>query len=79
MQRYQIFYLSSLIAGDSRSERYQVVRVGSGSRQPRFGYMSVAVPLYRALQQIRPSAIYQRVACGFTGVCAYYARKNRSN
>jgi glycosyltransferase involved in cell wall biosynthesis len=78
MQRYEIYYLSSLVADDSRSERYQVVRVGKESRPPRFGYMSVALPLYRALQQIRPSAIYQRVACGFTGVCAYYARKHRA-
>jgi glycosyltransferase involved in cell wall biosynthesis len=78
MRRYEIYYLSSLVSDDSTSDRYQVVRVGKKSRPPRFGYMSVARPLYRALREIRPSAIYQRVACGFTGVCAYYARRHRA-
>jgi glycosyltransferase involved in cell wall biosynthesis len=78
LRRYEIYYLSSVVSGDAKTDRYQVVRVGKESRPSRFGYMSVALPLYRALQEIRPWAIYQRVACGFTGVCAYYARKNRA-
>lgn len=78
LHRYEIYYLSSVVSADSGSDRYRVIHVGKESRPPRFGYMAVALPLYRALRKIRPSAIYQRVACGFTGVCAYYARKNRA-
>jgi glycosyltransferase involved in cell wall biosynthesis len=32
--------------------------------------------LLSALRRIRPDVIYQRVACGYTGICAYYARKH---
>ena len=78
MNRYDIYYLSSVLSGESKSDRYRVVQVGRESRPPRFGYLAVALPLYHALREIRPSAIYQRVACGFTGVCAYYARRNRA-
>jgi glycosyltransferase involved in cell wall biosynthesis len=43
---------------------------------PRFGYIMDAVPLYRALRRIAPHALYQRVACGYTGICAWYARRH---
>jgi glycosyltransferase involved in cell wall biosynthesis len=31
--------------------------------------------LYRTLREIDPCVIYQRVACGYTGICASYARR----
>ena len=76
LHRTEIFYLSSTHSGDDGERPYHVVRVGHPRRAPRFGYITQAVPLYRALQQIRPHAIYQRVACGYTAVCASYARRN---
>ncbi len=74
--RYEIYYVNSVADGGSGSERYHLVRVSNDSRPPRFGYLCQAGPLYKALQKIRPDAIYQRVACGYTGVCAYYARRH---
>jgi glycosyltransferase involved in cell wall biosynthesis len=41
-----------------------------------FGYLADAFPLYQALREIRPDVIYQRVACGYTGVAAHYARRH---
>jgi glycosyltransferase involved in cell wall biosynthesis len=35
-----------------------------------------AVPLYRALREIQPDVIYQRIACGYTGIAAHYARRH---
>jgi glycosyltransferase involved in cell wall biosynthesis len=35
------------------------------------------LPLYRALRAIRPDVIYQRVAGGYTGISAHYARCNQ--
>jgi glycosyltransferase involved in cell wall biosynthesis len=35
-----------------------------------------AMPLYHALRDIQPDVIYQRVACGYTGVVAHYARRH---
>jgi glycosyltransferase involved in cell wall biosynthesis len=77
--RYEIYYLNGASDGDDSSDRYRVVRVGSDPRPPRFGYLCQAVPLYKALEEIQPHAIYQRVACGYTGVCAYYARRRGAN
>jgi len=77
--RYEIYYLNGISGGDESSDRYRVVRVGKDPRPPRFGYLSQAVPLYKALQKIQPDAIYQRVACGYTGVCAYYAQRHGTN
>ena len=44
----------------------------------RFGYWVDAIPLYRALRTIRPDVIYQRVGCGYTGIAAHYARRNKA-
>ncbi len=35
------------------------------------------VPLYGALRRLRPQVIYQRVAGGYTAICALYARRHR--
>jgi glycosyltransferase involved in cell wall biosynthesis len=34
-----------------------------------------APSLYRRLREIDPCVIYQRVACAYTGICAFYARR----
>jgi glycosyltransferase involved in cell wall biosynthesis len=77
--RHEIYYVNSVSDEDDGSRRYRAVRVGSDTTTPRFGYLCQAVPLYRALEQIEPQAIYQRVACGYTGICAYYARRHGAN
>jgi glycosyltransferase involved in cell wall biosynthesis len=74
--RYEIYYLNGISDGNESSDRYRVVRIGNDPRPPRFGYLSQAVPLYKALAEIQPDSIYQRVACGYTGVCAYYAQRH---
>ncbi|MEP6546188.1 MAG: glycosyltransferase family 4 protein [Gammaproteobacteria bacterium] len=73
--RYDIHYLTHFVDTRNRPRRYAVVRVGRGGGIPRLGYLAEAGSLYRALQRIDPSVIYQRVACGYTGICAFYARR----
>jgi glycosyltransferase involved in cell wall biosynthesis len=43
---------------------------------PRLGYLVDSLQLYSALREIRPDVIYQRVACGYTGIAAGYARQH---
>jgi glycosyltransferase involved in cell wall biosynthesis len=76
MRRFEIFYLSNVEAPADTALPYHMVRVGNTAGAPRFGYATQALPLYRELREIRPTAIYQRVACGYTGICAYYARQH---
>lgn len=72
----QIYYLSSAVEAGSKSDRYHLMRIGRGSHAPRLGYLCHSAPLYKLLRQINPKTIYQRVACGYTGICAYYARRH---
>jgi glycosyltransferase involved in cell wall biosynthesis len=53
-----------------------VSRIGNGGPIPRFGYLMEARSLYRKLRDIDPCIIYQRVACAYTGICAFYSRRH---
>jgi glycosyltransferase involved in cell wall biosynthesis len=75
-QRYDISYVARSVNPGFRPAGYRIVRIGNSPRQPRFGYGMDAIPLYKALRGLRPHVIYQRVACGYSGICAYYARRN---
>ncbi|HEY8518634.1 MAG TPA: glycosyltransferase family 4 protein [Gammaproteobacteria bacterium] len=74
--RYELYYLARNVDDTFRPDGYRVVPVGRKGRTLRFGYAIDAVSLYRRLAEIRPDVIYQRVACGYTGVCALYARRS---
>jgi glycosyltransferase involved in cell wall biosynthesis len=54
---------------------YEVVQIGRGNPTPRLGYLMHGRELYGALRAQKPDVIYQRVACGYTGVAAYYAQR----
>jgi glycosyltransferase involved in cell wall biosynthesis len=73
-RRFEIYYLTSFAADESANDAYRIVRIGDGARAPRFGYLAHAGPLYRALSNLQPSVIYQRVAGGYSGIAAHYAR-----
>lgn len=74
--RYEVSYLAAHVAAGYQPDGYRIVRIGAGTGMPKFGYMMQSWPLYRSLARIRPEVIYQRVGCGYTGVAAYYARRN---
>jgi glycosyltransferase involved in cell wall biosynthesis len=75
--RYEIHYLAHFVDGRDRSRNYRVSRVGNGGPVPRLGYIMDGLSLYRKLCEIEPCLIYQRVACGYTGICALYSRRRR--
>jgi glycosyltransferase involved in cell wall biosynthesis len=77
LQRYEIFYVTHVVSGSPAQMPYQLVQIGDGAQTPRFGYVTHAAPLYRALTNLSPDVIYQRVGCGYTGISAYYARHHR--
>src|SRR5450631_2702767 len=71
--RHEIFFLAHQTGGAAAPEGVSVVRIGKGEGAPRFGYLTHLFPLCGALRRIAPHVIYQRVACGYTGICAWYA------
>ena len=68
--RYEIHYLAAAASTDSQPHGYRIVPVGNGDGMPRFGFLMHAKPLLRTLKELRPDVIYQRVACGYTGLAA---------
>jgi glycosyltransferase involved in cell wall biosynthesis len=76
LDRYEIYYLAHRVAADFQPAEYRIIRIGKGGVASRWGYIAHALPLYRALRTIRPDVIYQRVACGYTGIAAYYAQRH---
>ncbi len=69
-----IYYLAHRVPLGLKANGYRIVQVGSSDGVGRFGFWLDAAPLYRALRRIAPDVIYQRVACGYTGIAAHYAR-----
>jgi len=74
--RFDVYYLTHHVALDIHPQGYEVVRIGDNARVPRFGYVTDVIPLYRALRALNPHVIYQRVAGGYTGICALYTRNH---
>jgi glycosyltransferase involved in cell wall biosynthesis len=73
---YDVHYLTHFVDARDRPRRYRVSRIGNGGSIPRFGYFMEAKSLYGLLVESRPDIIYQRVACAYTGVCAFYSRRH---
>jgi glycosyltransferase involved in cell wall biosynthesis len=76
LNRYQVYYLARNAVDAHSANGYRIVPIGRRNRTLKLGYSIDGVSLYRALLRIRPHLIYQRVACGYTGVCALYARRH---
>lgn len=76
LDRYDIDYVAAFTEPGFQPRGYRLTKIGRGDRAPRFGYLTHALPLLRALKQLRPDVIYQRVGCAYTGLAAYYAHRN---
>lgn len=74
--RYEVFYLARHTDPQGDEQRYRIVNVAGPTALFRFGYAMDALPLYRALKEISPDVIYQRVASGHTGICGLYVRNH---
>jgi glycosyltransferase involved in cell wall biosynthesis len=72
---YEVHYLTHFLDPRSPARNYRAVKIGSGDSLPKMGYIVDAPSLYGALREIGPTAIYQRVACAYTGICAAYSRR----
>jgi glycosyltransferase involved in cell wall biosynthesis len=72
--RYEVHYLAHFL-DRARTRNYQISRIGAGGPMPAMGYIMEARSLYSALRDISPRVIYQRVACAYTGICAWYSRR----
>jgi glycosyltransferase involved in cell wall biosynthesis len=72
----EVHYLTHFIDQRNKTRNYGISQIGAGGPIPRLGYLMDASSLYGTLRRLRPSVIYQRVACAYTGICAFYSRRS---
>lgn len=73
--RFDIYYLARYTGNKSTSDKYSYIKIGQGEQMPAFGYAMDVIPLYQTLRRIKPAVIYQRVGCGYTGICGLYSQR----
>ncbi len=74
MDRYEIYYVTRRADPTYQPQEYRVIPVSKSTKKSRMGYSVDSFRLLRLLRQLRPDVIYQRVACAYTGIAAYYAK-----
>lgn len=72
--KYEVHYITQRAAKNITTP-YKLY-VLNGKVGKRLGQFSNFYALYRLLKKINPDVIYQRIAGGYTGLCAYYCKKH---
>ena len=75
-EQFEIHYLTKSYAPRFHPEGYKIIRVAGTRGIRRYGFFFDFFRLLKLLHQIHPDVIYQRVGCAYTGIAAYYARRN---
>lgn len=78
LDRYDLHYVARRVPDETELDGYHIHRIGNGGPMPRFGFAMDAPRLYTLLKKLKPDVIYQRVGCAYTGIAAFYARRNRA-
>ena len=76
-EQFEIHYLAGRYAPEYHPKGYEINRISKKNGIRRYGYFYDLPALFKLLDQIKPSVIYQRVGCAYTGVAAYYAKRNK--
>lgn len=75
-QVFDVTYLTRQAGAAYRPAGYTIETIPFNPLTMRVGNLLDARPLLKALGRIRPHVIYQRVGGAYTGVAAWYARRN---
>ena len=73
---FEVFYLARKINTSDLPGDHHVIQIAEHKGVRVHGYTFDALRLLRLLNEIKPDVIYQRVACAYTGIAAFYAKKN---
>ena len=75
-ERFEIYYLTRRYDSKFHPQGYKIIKVADARGIRRYGFLFDVFRLLKLLHQIQPDVIYQRVGCAYTGIAAYYARRN---
>ena len=74
--QFEIHYLTRNYDPEFHPEGYKIIKVAGTRGMMRYGFFFDVFRFLKLLHQIQPDVIYQRVGCAYTGIAAYYARRN---
>jgi len=74
--KYNIHYITRRVDPNFTPEGYKIHQISSDKNVSRLSFYFDSIQLYKILKEINPDVIYQRVAGPYTGIAAYYAKKN---
>lgn len=72
--QYEIYYLARRVNPDFKPDGYEIIKISDDGGLRRLGFFVDSFKLYNLLKKIKPDVIYQRIACAYTGISAYYAK-----
>lgn len=75
--KYEIYYVTRNSQPNFQTEGYQLIDIGSSKFAKSYGFYLDYFKLKAAFDKIKPDVIYQRVGGAYTGISAYYAKKNQ--
>lgn len=73
---FDIYYLTRRYSPAFVPHGYRIIKIGDRRGLGRYVFFCDAFRLLNALHHIKPHVIYQRVGCSYTGIAAYYAKRN---
>lgn len=76
MDKYKLFYVTKFVDKDYQPDNYHIAVVNKYKKKNSWRIFRDATSIYRRLKTIQPDVIYQRIGCAYTGIGAYYAKKN---
>ena len=74
--QFEVHYLTRNYDPRFSPDGYRIIKIADERGIRRYGSFFDVFTLLKLLHQIRPDVIYQRVGCAYTGIAAYYARRN---
>lgn len=75
-KKFRIFYLARRVDHAYTPDGYRIQKISDDGGLRRLGFFVDSIRLMNMLKVIKPDVIYQRVACAYTGITAFYASQN---
>ena len=74
---YDIYFICRR-APKNQEKNQRIWKIGSETGLGRFGTFVDSIKIYNTLKEVSPQILYQNVGCAYTGIAAYYAKRNRA-
>lgn len=75
--QFEVYYLARRTNDAYQASGYRIVKIPGPDNVRPYRFYETTFSLLKILGDIKPDYIYQQTGCAYTGIAAYYARKNK--